>query len=40
MNNEINTSLSTNESFLDIDRMILDKGVELRNEFINQIKTM
>ena len=38
MNNEINTSLSTNESFLDIDRMILDKGVELRNEFINQIK--
>ena len=38
MNNEINTSLSTNESFLDIDRIILDKGAELRNEFINQIK--
>ena len=38
MNNEVNTSLSTNESFLDIDRIILDKGTELRNEFINQIK--
>ena len=38
MNNKINTSLSTNESFLDIDRIILDKGAELRNEFINQIK--
>ena len=37
-NNEINTSLSTNESFLDIDRIILDKGAELRNDFINQIK--
>jgi hypothetical protein len=38
MNNEINTSSSTNESFLDIDRIILEKGAELRSEFISQIK--
>ena len=38
INNEINASISTNESFLDIDRIILDKGAELRNEFMNQIK--
>ena len=40
-NNNVNTTLSTysgDDDYLDIDRIILDKGAELRNDFLNQMK--
>ena len=42
INSYINTSLLTSnskeEEFLDIDKLILEKGAELRNDFIMQLK--
>ena len=43
INSYINTSLLTSnskeEEFLDVDKLILEKGAELRNDFINQLKS-